>query len=246
MTLLALVAALALAGPVAAAPPVSRECGTSASAAGARTTWLRTADGERVYAAELGRGARGVVVGHELGANLCSWLSLGGDLAGAGFHVLLVDFRGFGLSPRPKARPWNLPADLAAGAAELRRRGATSVALVGGSMGGTAAIVAGATLRPAVAAVVCVSGGGDLADFLGGPHGPVDATAHAATLRAPLLVMAAREDPGIPHGYYASLLRRVPARVKQLALYPGGAHASSLLDVSAAARTRLVAFLRAH
>lgn len=244
--MLALIVALALApAAAAAAPPVSRECGTSYDRLGARALWLRTADGERIYAAELGRGARGVVVGHELGANLCSWLSVGGDLADAGFHVLLVDFRGFGLSPRPRT-PWNLPADLAAAAAELRRRGATRVALVGGSMGGTAALVAGATLRPAVAAVVCVSGGGDLADFLGGPHGPIDATRQAAHLRVAVLLMAARADPAVPKGYYASLLRRSPSRDEALALYPGGAHASSLLDANAAARARLVAFLRAH
>src|SRR4051812_18531260 len=204
MTLLALVAALALTGPVAAAPPVSRECGASASAAGVRTTWLRTADGERIYAAELGRGARGVVVGHELGANLCSWLSLGGDLSGAGFHVLLVDFRGFGLSPRPGPRPWNLAGDFAAAAAELRRRGATSVALVGGSMGGTAAILAGATLHPAVSAVVCVSGGGDLADFLGGPHGPVDATLQAGEASGPPPLVGPPQEPTNPPGHYTN------------------------------------------
>src|SRR4051812_1983225 len=131
-------AAVLLSALALAAPPVSQECATSAPTA--QTVWLRTSDGERVYAAELGSGVRGVVVGHEFGANLCDWLPTGEALADAGFHVLLVDFRGFGLPPRPRTRPWNLPADLAAGAAELRRRGATRIALVGGSMGGTAAI----------------------------------------------------------------------------------------------------------
>jgi pimeloyl-ACP methyl ester carboxylesterase len=245
MTSLAvLVSALALAANSPGAPPVSQGCGTSAPTL--RTAWLRTSDGERIYVAELGRGTRGVVVGHEYGSSMCEWLSTANELADAGFHVLLVDFRGFGLSPRPRARPWNLPADLATAAAELRRRGAKRIALLGGSMGGTAAIVAGATLRPALSAVVCVSGGGDLADFLSGPHGPVDATRQAARLRVPLLVMAARDDPSIPKGYYASLMSRVPARVKQLALYPGVAHASDLLETNASARKRLVAFLRAH
>src|SRR3954462_2494398 len=90
-----------------AAPPISRECGSSVPAA--RAVWLRTSDGERIYGAELGRGRCGVVVGHELGANLCDWLSTGQVLADSAFHVLLVDFRGFGLSPRPRTRPWNLP-----------------------------------------------------------------------------------------------------------------------------------------
>ena len=51
-----------------------------------------------------------------------------------------------------------LDLDVAAAVARLRAEGATRVKLVGASMGGTAALVAGSWIRPAVAGIVSLSG----------------------------------------------------------------------------------------
>ncbi len=68
-----------------------------------------------------------------------------------GLHVAAVDLRGFGasalLSDVPSSLGWEEGADLLAIAARLRREGATSVGLVGFSLGGVAALAAARRAR---------------------------------------------------------------------------------------------------
>src|SRR5215213_1009945 len=89
----------------------------------------------------LGQGRTGVVLGHQAGSDLCEWLPQARRLAKQGHQVLAFDFG-------PDA---SIGKDMVAAAAELRRRGADRLVLVGSSMGGTAAIEAAAEITPPVA-----------------------------------------------------------------------------------------------
>lgn len=101
-----------------------------------------TEDGGFVYADLYGTGDRGVVLAHGGRFNKASWEKQARTFAEAGFRVVAIDFRGYGQSKGPgQAKPLSAPLhwDVLAAVRYLRRTGAKSVAVVGGSMGGGAA-----------------------------------------------------------------------------------------------------------
>ena len=70
-----------------------------------------------------------------------SWEKQARALAAAGFRALAIDFRGYGQSRGPgQADPLSAPLhlDVLAAVRYLRKTGAKSVSVVGGSMGGSA------------------------------------------------------------------------------------------------------------
>lgn len=110
-----------------------------------------TEDGGLVYADLYGKGSRGVVLAHGGRFNKESWKKQAEELAAAGFRVLAIDFRGYGQSRGPgQADPLSAPLhlDVLAAVRYLRKMGATSVSVVGGSMGGGAAADASIAARP--------------------------------------------------------------------------------------------------
>jgi pimeloyl-ACP methyl ester carboxylesterase len=121
----------------------------------------------------LGRGRRGLVLGHQRGGDLCEWVPMARSYARLGYRALVFDFHDQD----------RLDDDVVAAVAELRRRGVARVVLVGSSMGGTAVLVAATRIRPAVAGVVSLSGPAVFGDL--------DARPAVARLRVPALFMAA-------------------------------------------------------
>ena len=110
-----------------------------------------TSDGGEVYADLYGKGERGVVLAHGGRFNKASWEKQARTLAKAGFRVLAIDFRGYGQSRGPgQSDPMSAPLhlDVLAAVRYLRSRGATSVSVVGGSMGGSAAADASIAAEP--------------------------------------------------------------------------------------------------
>jgi pimeloyl-ACP methyl ester carboxylesterase len=177
----------------------------------------------------LGQGPTGVVLGHQLGSDLCEWLPLGRGLAADGRQVLAFDFGQYA----------RIETVVVAAAAELRRRGATRLVLVGSSMGGTAAIAAAARITPPVAGVVSLSGP---EEFRG-----ADAAAAAARLRMPVLLVVAEDDPPFDDDARA-LYRALPGRHKRLLVLEGGGHGTSMLefgDQAPRARAEFNRFLQA-
>jgi pimeloyl-ACP methyl ester carboxylesterase len=87
-------------------------------------------------------------------------------------------------------------------------------------MGGTAAIVAAATLQPTPAAIVSLSA----------PRifGELDAARTIGSLRVPALFVAARAD-GQAAEEAALMYRKTKVRGKRLLIVPGGSHGVSLL-----------------
>ena len=110
-----------------------------------------TQDGGLIYADVYGKGGRGVVLAHGGRFNKESWNPQAKALAAAGFRVLALDFRGYGQSRGPgKGDPLSAPLhlDVLAAVRYLRRTGAKTVSVVGGSMGGGAAADASIVAKP--------------------------------------------------------------------------------------------------
>ncbi len=98
-------------------------------------------DGGVVYADAYGSGDRGVVLAHGMKFDKASWKEQATRLAGAGFRVVAIDFRGYGKSrggPKSQSPRDEMYLDILAAADYLRGHGAKSVAVIGASMGGGA------------------------------------------------------------------------------------------------------------
>lgn len=144
---------LAACGP--AAPPPSP---------GSRPVSFTTADGVdlegRLFEAE--GASAGVVLAHMRPADQSSWFDYADTLADDGYRTLTFDFRGYcpggdaGCSGG-ETEPASLWRDVAAAVTFLRSTGVPRVAVIGASMGGTAALVAAAEPRARLNAVATLS-----------------------------------------------------------------------------------------
>jgi pimeloyl-ACP methyl ester carboxylesterase len=104
-----------------------------------------TEDGGLIYADLYGEGPRGVVLAHGGRFSKESWRGQAEALKAAGFRALALDFRGYGQSRGPgQSDPYSAPfhLDVLAAVRYLRRTGAKTVSVIGGSLGGEAAAAA--------------------------------------------------------------------------------------------------------
>jgi len=123
----------------------------AATAAAQEHVSFPTRDGGLVHADLYGKGERAVVLAHGGRFNKESWKKQADVLDQAGFRVLAINFRGYGESQGPgQADPLNAPLhlDVLAAVGYLRKTGAKSVSVVGGSMGGGAAGDASIEAKP--------------------------------------------------------------------------------------------------
>ena len=201
----------------------------------------------------VGSGPVGVVLAREYQADLCNAWPFADYLAKRGLRAFAVDLRCFGLSACPQGEAaGRVVDDLLAAVAELRGRGVTRVALVGASMGGSAALIAATRVQPPVNAVVELSGQADLT----GPLGiPLNAGAAVAQLAVPAMFVVANYDA------YTSVeeTRAMYQRGQDRRQAPGGAPPTTsmvchgwgmLTDVSSggisSAATTVTEFVAAH
>jgi dienelactone hydrolase len=234
--------------------PPSERCSASPEPA-AQAIRLTTEDGVHLSAAVAGKGRAGILLLHHDQGDICQTWRYAADLAKRGFQVLALDVRCFGQSECPDGSArGDVLGDVDASLAELRRRGAKEVGIVGGSMGGTMALLAGALSDPRPAAVVSLSGGAtDLAALLGGER-PLRAEDVASRLRVPVLLMAAPEDnDAVPVN--RKLLELIASKDKRLIVLPeehSGRHGFSMLidfanvDKFWPAAAEVTSFLRRH
>jgi alpha-beta hydrolase superfamily lysophospholipase len=165
----------------------------------------------------------------------------GAQLAGRGFHVLLIDLRGFGLSHRgPYGGERGAIADVRGATDELKRLGAKRVALVGASYGGVTALVSAPALGAQIAGVASLSGELDLGS------GGMSALAAAPRIRGPLLVMGSRKDRLLDETDARRLVRAAGSTQAQLVEFDGYDHGWNLLALSHKQRADrvLVGFLQ--
>jgi pimeloyl-ACP methyl ester carboxylesterase len=237
LVLVVVAAATVSAAGAATRPPFRDPCGTKAERTHAVV--FRAPGGPRLVGLLLGNGKTGVVLAHELRANLCRWLPFARVLARSGYRVLAFDFSGHGSSGLPNRTSGGIDAEVVAAGRLLVGRGAGKLVVVGASMGGTAAIVAASQLGPELAGVASLSGP---AEF-----GGLDAAATVAQLTVPSLFVAGADDAPFADDARA-LYDAAPGPDKQLELVPGSAHGTSLLAGPGGGRERslLLAFVRAR
>lgn len=219
--------ALLQAGVGAAAPTETDQC----LQAGDTPVHMKTRDGVTIYGLEVGTGTTGVVLGHQYFSDHCEFMALARELAGLGYRAVSIDFRGNGLSSTGRSNRLDL--DIAAAVARLRAEGATRVKLVGASMGGTAVLVAGSWIRPAVAGIVSLSG----PYYFRG----LDALRAVRRSNVPVRFLVSRDDR--PFAANATeLMRSSSSRDKAILRYTAAGHGSSILSVPSA-HSYVLAFL---
>jgi pimeloyl-ACP methyl ester carboxylesterase len=141
-----------------------RTSGGSTAPTGSSAVTFTTADGVRLAGRLFGPAdaTAGVVLAHMLPADQTSWYGEAASLAALGYRVLTFDFRGYcpggvgGCSKGTKDVNAT-PVDLTAALRYLRKDGVSRVALVGASMGGTAALIVASRQGTGVGAVVTLS-----------------------------------------------------------------------------------------
>ena len=204
-----------------------------------KTVSFPTEDGGVVFADVYGTGDRGIVLAHGGPFNKESWAKQAQTLAAAGFQVLAFDFRGYGKSRGPgQSDPMSAPLhlDVLAAVRYLRKTGAKTVSVVGGSMGGGAAGDASIASHP---------GEIDRLVLLGAaPNGS------AEKLKSSSLFIVARGDssgdglrlPGIQEQY-----EKAPGP-KELIILDGSAHAQFLFQTDQGERVmrEILRFLSAR
>jgi dienelactone hydrolase len=110
-----------------------------------------TQDGWIIHGDIYGTGDRSVVLVHGGRFEKSSWEPQARVLVKAGFRALAIDLRGYGLSkegPESARSDYGSPLDVVAAVRYLHSHGATTVAVVGASMGGDAAEGALAECEP--------------------------------------------------------------------------------------------------
>jgi dienelactone hydrolase len=228
----------------------SARCGAPATKA--TPVRFTAADGTSLDGVMVGSGPVGVVLAHEYLADLCGAWPFADHLAKRGLRAFAIDLRCFGLSTCPQGDAGGrVVDDLVAAVAELRRQGVTRVALVGASMGGSAALIAGTRVQPPVDVVVELSGQADASQRLGLP---LNAGATVQQLAVPAMFVVANNDPDTSVDETRAMYQAAKTADKRLQVLSGefsGRHGWGLLtDVSSggfsSVATTVVEFITAH
>ena len=178
----------------------------------------RFGQGGRLAGYLLGGGDRYVVLGHQSEGDSCEMLAIGRGLAAGGYHVLALDFSGYAASREPATGNVLVSEDIVLAATYVRARGAESVAVVGASMGGLAALVAGTKVEPPLDAVVSLSA----PDAFRGEEVP-----SLEGFPSPLQVYVGRDDIDFVSSARA-FAREVPSA--ELFVLPVASHGVDLVD----------------
>jgi pimeloyl-ACP methyl ester carboxylesterase len=186
-----------------------------------------TQDGGIVYADLYGSGARGVVLAHGGRFNKGSWEKQARALAEAGFRVLAIDFRGRGrsLGGAPSGSDEGLRFDVLAAVRYLRKAGAKTVSIVGGSMGGGAAAEASIEAAP-----------GEIDRLVLLAHASIE---HPERMKGRKLFITARDDPradGTPRLVRIREQYERASEPKELVILEGSAHAQFIFQTDQAER----------
>ena len=201
--------------------------------------WFYAADGTKLVGHRFGKGTTAVILTHQSEGDLCDWVPYAKRLAGKGYFAFPIDFRGYGFSDTQPSGQYRYVQDIAAAAKALRKLGKKKIFVVGASMGGLAAVVAGANVTPPLAGVVSVSSPARYRGLDGVKAGP--------RLRVPALFLAATADDNAGFDFSedaAALQRAAASKDKRLELLPGAAHGIDLIAGSARAKSLVEGFLK--
>lgn len=168
----------------------------------------------------FGHGKTAIICSHESNATKAIWRATGMPqrLAQRGYMVLAYDFRGYGDSGR--GGTLNFDADLRAAVTFVRQQGATTIILMGSSMGGAVSLkVAGSE---SIAGVISLSAP---QHFIAFPISDADVQA----ISAPKLFVNSQDDTYAADTQHMYTLASEP---KQLYMYSGAAHGVAIFSTS--------------
>lgn len=199
-----------------------------ADLSGSKAVSFESADGVRLEGRLFGDGRAAVVLSHMRPSDQTSWFDFANRLADEGYLVLTFDFRGYcpggdaGCSEggRDISAIWQ---DVLGAVDFVRSRGATSVSLVGASMGGTASIVAASREAVDVRAVITLSAPASI-------EGLVADGAVLSNVTAGKLFVAGVGD--FPAAQDAQALYAQAPPPKRLEIVPADDHGTDLLEGS--------------
>jgi esterase/lipase len=189
---------------------------------------VTSADGYVRHAAVYGSGPV-VVIAHQSDETRCDVVPVARWLRDNHYAAVVVDLRG----------DWT--GVLAGTIATMRARGATSVQLLGASMGGNVAMIVGGQVTPPVASVVSLGGERSL-----GPG--YDADAAVAHSHVPLFIVTSINDGYLLEGEARALIAESAATDKRSLILPGSLHGTAMLDGPDGAQVKaaILMWLAAH
>ena len=183
---------------------------------------FKTADDGKIHALLYGRGERAVVLAHGAVFNKESWEQFSKRLAARGFLVLALDFRGYGRSVAG-SKSAALHEDILSAVRYLKDKGSTEIAVVGASMGGSAAA------RAAIEAE-----DGEITKLILLSPAPFRSP---EKLKSNLLFIASKEEPLVDQ--IRTAYEKAPAP-KRLELIEGRAHAQHIFKTDQSERLSVV------
>jgi pimeloyl-ACP methyl ester carboxylesterase len=183
---------------------------------------FRATDGIRLIGVELGAGPNVVILAHQGASDLCIWVPYARTLATRGYRILVFDHRGFGSSGQSghSTRRDRVDYDVLGAIRTMRARGARTIVLAGGSLGGAAVLAATARAVPPVDAVMSFSAPTH--------YEKIDVLAAARRISVPALFLAMEEDQPFPDDA-RTMYEACPATEKRLAIFPGFWHGAPML-----------------
>jgi alpha/beta superfamily hydrolase len=178
-----------------------------------------TSDHVQLAGLLYGHGKTAVICSHELRTTKIIWSASGivQRLAQRGYLALAYDFRGNGDSAG-QFDASKLDVDLRAAITFVRKLGATKIILLGSSMGGTATLKVAASQQ--VAAVITLSAPQEF--------GVNVSDAEVKAIRAPKLFVNSKDDGFASDTMHMYAVAKPP---KEIQMYPGSAHGTSIFDV---------------
>jgi pimeloyl-ACP methyl ester carboxylesterase len=157
-----------------ASPAIDASCLQGDPDAAKHVTHFEGGNGHQVEAYTVGTGPVGVVLAHQVGADLCQWSSIWLDFPAQDYTVMAISLGG------------GIDTDVAKAVGQLRARGLKKVVLVGASMGGSAVLAAAGEADPPVQAVVSLSGPA--------AYGVADAYSAVKKFQVPVAYFAGEQD----------------------------------------------------
>lgn len=187
-----------------------------------RAVPFKTADDGTVHALLYGRDEPAVVLAHGAVFNKESWEKLAKRLAARGFLMLALDFRGYGRSVAG-SKPAALHEDILSAVRYLRDKGRTEIAVVGASMGASAA-----------AKAAIEAGEGEIAKLILLSPAPFR---HPEKLKGDLLFIASKKESLVDP--IRTAYEKAPTP-KQIELIEGRAHAQHIFKTDQSERLTVV------
>ncbi|WP_010268248.1 alpha/beta hydrolase [Paenibacillus senegalensis] len=205
-----------------------------------KATTLTTSDGVYLSALVLGSGDQGVLLAHEQGYSICSFLDMGIELADSGYLVVIPEYRNHGASQDFPEDNQNIDRDADAALSELKRLGAQRLFLAGASCGGSTAIIAGVRQDLPIEGLIILSSPAQC--------GPLDAIPSVEKIEAPsLFVFSPGDYGGSIEKEVRKLYQASGAADKELIVDESGYHGTDMYhrgEQGDALRSRLIDFVK--